>query len=175
MKSVPHDRRGGLSIVEVLISLSISAMLLVAVAAAFSASSQVIQENDEFFRATQAARVSLNQMLTEIRRCSALTVDASGKRIDLITDDGEDRSYVYDDSAATVAGRRLLLVTNDITTDPDYTMAENVSMLTFSADTLTNDQGIQYVVRVTATIEVQVGNNSVRLAGSTAPRRVHTY
>jgi len=82
---------------------------------------------------------------------------------------------VYDDSAATVAGRRLLLVTNDITTDPDYTMAENVSMLTFSADTQTNDQGIQYVVRVTATIEVQVGNNSVRLAGSTAPRRAHTY
>ncbi len=57
--------RKGLSLAEVMISLAISAMLLTAVAAAFTASSEAIEQNDQFFRASQAARVSMNQILTE--------------------------------------------------------------------------------------------------------------
>ena len=56
-------RRRGMSIVEVLISLAIVAMLLTAVAAAFSSSAQIIETNDQFFRASQAARVSLTRMM----------------------------------------------------------------------------------------------------------------
>ena len=60
--------RHGLSLVEILISLAISASLLTAIAAAFSASASVIEKNDEVFRATQAARVTMLHLLTEIRQ-----------------------------------------------------------------------------------------------------------
>src|SRR2546421_10256836 len=67
-------RNRGLSLPEVLVSLTISALLLVAVAAAFSASAAAISVNDRFFRATQAARVSMEQILTLVRRCQSCQV-----------------------------------------------------------------------------------------------------
>src|SRR5205085_1130645 len=76
-KLVSHPasrRRRGLSIIEVMISLTISAFLLVAVAAAYSASADAVEMNDKFFRATQAGRVTMNQVLTEIRRADAVQV-----------------------------------------------------------------------------------------------------
>jgi len=76
MKNAPKTSRSrvrrALSLLEVMISLAISSMLLTAIAAAFQSSSQVIQNNDQFFRATQSARVAINQILTEIRRCDSI-------------------------------------------------------------------------------------------------------
>lgn len=156
--------RRGLSLIEVMISLAISAMLLTAVAAAFTASSDAIEVNDEFFRASQAARVSLNQILSEIRRCSSVSVSAN--QIDMITSADDDRSYMCDTAAKT-----LKLRTNDITTDPDYTLCNAVTAHAFTADTKTDEAGITHVVRVSVTLTIQVGKNSVRLTGSAAPRR----
>ena len=70
------SRRRGLSLAEVMISLAITSMLLTAIAAAFQSSSQVIENNDRFFRATQSARVAINQITTEVRRCDAIVRDA---------------------------------------------------------------------------------------------------
>ena len=164
-RRVPRVLRRGLSLIEVMISLAISAMLLTAVAAAFTASSDAIEVNDEFFRASQAARVSLNQILTEVRRAHSINVTAD--QIDMITFDSSDRSYMLDTVANT-----LKLRTNDIATDPDYTLCSNVTAHTFAADTETDSGGISHVVRVSVTLTVQVGKNSVRLTGSAAPRRM---
>src|SRR5215218_4356873 len=71
--TAPGARRG-LSIVEVMISLTICSFLLVAVAAAYNASASAVEMNDRFFRATQAGRVTMNQLLTEIRRADAVQV-----------------------------------------------------------------------------------------------------
>jgi hypothetical protein len=170
--NTPHlrapRRRRGVGIVEVLISLAISAMLLTAITAAFAASAAVIQANDEFFRASQSARVSMTQILTEVRRAYAVSVQPG--RIDLITSGEHDRSYSYDS-----ANRRLLLITNDITTDPDYTLASNVTAATFTSDTEQDMNGITRVVRVSVVLVVKVGDNQVRLSGSAAPRRTQTY
>lgn len=161
--------RRGMSILEVLMSLAICAMLLTAVAAAFSSSAQVIDENDKFYRASQSARVTLNQLLTEIRRAHAVNVP-SPYRIDLITWNNEDRSYVYSSTAQT-----LTLVTNGVTTDPDYRLTSDVPACTFTADTRTDEGGIEHVVRVSVAITVQVGDNQIRLSGSAAPRREQSY
>src|ERR1041384_6192160 len=83
--------RRGLSIVEVLISLAITSVLLTAVSAAFTASSEAVENNDEFFRATQAARVSMTQILTEVRRAKSVNVSSSTK-LDMITFEDHDRS-----------------------------------------------------------------------------------
>jgi type II secretory pathway pseudopilin PulG len=162
--------RLGLSLAEVMISLAISAMLLTAVAAAFSASSEAIEQNDTFFRASQAARVSMTQILTEIRRANAVQVPASNKSLSMITFDNHDRTYSYDSAA-----QKLKLITNDILTDPDYTLASNCTSATFDADTITDAGGIKHVVRVAVTVIVKVDRNAIRLTGSAAPRKEQTW
>jgi len=162
--------RRGLSLAEVMISLAISAMLLTAVAAAFSASSEAIDQNDQFFRASQAARVSMTQILTEIRRANAVQVPGNNKSLSMITFDNKDRTYSYDSDA-----QKLKMITNDVLTDPDYTLASNCTSTTFDVDTMTDAGGIKHVVRVAVTIIVKVGSNTIRLTGSAAPRKEQTW
>ena len=162
--------RQGLSLAEVMISLAISAMLLTAVAAAFTASSEAIEQNDEFFRASQAARVSMNQILTEIRRANAVQVPTNNKSLSMLTHDNKDRTYSYDSAAS-----KLKLITNDVLTDPDYTLASNCTSGTFDADVVIDGGGIKHVVRVSVTVCVKVGKNQIRLTGSAAPRKEQAW
>src|ERR1700722_4642026 len=67
----------GLSLPEVMISLSITSGLLVAVAAAFCASATAINNNDGFFRCSQASRVTVNQILAEIRNCDSMDMSVA--------------------------------------------------------------------------------------------------
>ena len=175
MHRIQKSRRG-LSLAEVMISLAISAMLLTAVAAAFTASSDAIEQNDTFFRASQAARVSMTQILTEIRRANAVQAppplgpQTGLKTLSMMTHDGKDRTYSYD-----TAAQKLKLITNDVLTDPDYTLASNCTSTTFDFDTFTDAGGIRHVSRVAVTIVVKVDKNTIRLTGSAAPRREQTY
>jgi hypothetical protein len=163
-----------LSLVEVMIAGSISALLLIAVAAAFRASAEAIEENDRFFSAAQAARVSLTRILTQVRR-GVVDQASTSTSLHLITggtapQGGSDVTYNYDS-----ANKQIILVTNNDLTDGDYALAQNVSNLTFSYDTGRDSQGLSCVSRVVAAITVQVGNNVVRLSGAAAPRRNLTY
>ena len=162
--------RRGLSLAEVMISLAISAMLLTAVAAAFSASSEAIEQNDTFFRASQAARVSMTQILTEVRRANAVAVPGNNKSLSMITHDNKDRTYSFDSAA-----QKLKLITNDVLTDPDYTLASNCTSATFDVDTYTDAGGVKHVNRVAVTIVVKVDKNTIRLTGSAAPRKEQSW
>jgi len=160
--------RHALSLVEVLISLSIASMLLTACAAAFSASAQAIETNDQFFRATQAARVSMGRILADARRG---TVDdnstATALRLVVGT---QDRTYEF-----LPAENRLVMITNDGINDAPYTLASNVADVQFGTDVQTDVNGTQYVARAIVNIAVKVGKNEVRLSGSAAPRKYLTY
>src|SRR5258706_3010901 len=147
-----------------MISLAISAMLLTAVAAAFPASSEAIEQNDTFFRASQAARVSMNQILTEIRRAKSVTVSSTQTNLSMTTHDGLNRDYHYD-----AALQKLQLVTSDPLA-PNYTLASNCSNASFGYDFLAGK-----IVRVSVTIVVQVGKNTIRLTSSAAPRQQQTW
>jgi prepilin-type N-terminal cleavage/methylation domain-containing protein len=170
-----HRRRQGLSLVEVMIGLVIAASLLTAAAVAFNASSQVVERNEAFFRATQAARVSMHQILTQVRRGS-VNLASTQQELRLITaatDGGggdDDVTYKY-----LPAEKKLVLVTNDDLTDPDYVLANNVTALSFAAEPGQDYTKAPCVVRVTVRIRVQVGDNDVTLSGSAAPRRNLVY
>ena len=157
--------RKGLSLAEVMISLAISAMLLTAVAAAFSASSEAIEINDEFFRASQAARVSMNQILTEVRRANPVdAVNSKANDLAMVGHDGNPRDYIYD-----AASKKLKLDTHT-PGKPQYTLASNCTNATFTYDIVSGQ-----VMRVSVTIIVQVDRNTIRLTGSAAPRKVQTW
>src|SRR5438046_9081461 len=92
----------GLSIIEMMISLTISSFLLVAVAAAYNASANAVEMNDRFFRATQAGRVTMNQVLTEIRRADWVACSPANDTLYVTrpsptrTTDADSREFTYD-------------------------------------------------------------------------------
>jgi Tfp pilus assembly protein PilW len=150
-------RRRGLSLVEALISLTITATLLTAVAVAYKGANDAVRLNDQFFRASQAARVSVNQVMSEVRKCQSGVVDKP--YLELITATGQTRSYVYD------ADTKTLAMTIDGPTPTTVKMASNVSACEFETDGQT----------ISMTVMVQVGNNLITLNGSAIPRRIVTY
>jgi hypothetical protein len=139
-----------------MISMAIASSLLTAVAAAFSASASAIEMNDQFFRATQATRISVNQIMTEARRCMSGVVDRTS--LELITDKGETRTYA-------LTGNQLTMTVADPIAPKVYRLASNVESLSF----VTNGKAVSMVVTV------KVGSNAVTLTGSAIPRRTIAY
>src|SRR5689334_4299813 len=70
-------RIAGMGLIEIMIALTICAVLLVACATAFTASASAINNNDAFMRCSQAGRVTLNQILAEIRNCADLDMSTA--------------------------------------------------------------------------------------------------
>lgn len=154
----PRRSRRGLSLIEVMISLAIMAILLTAVASSFMASSSVIEMNDKFFRATQAGRVSVNQIMSTLRQCKTVDVDTHSLDVTTATDS---RSYEFDSTNKTL----VMNMSDGMGGTLTQTLAHNVKNVTFSTDTKT----------VSMLITVEVGNNSITLSGSAMPRRSVAY
>ena len=180
-------RPAALSIMEVMISLSICSMLLVAVASAFNASAKAVDVNDRFYRATQSARVSMAQILTQIRRAGTCdvngtwnaagdTVTGTGLSVSTPTINGQlpvFRTWQFDPAA-----RKLKFYNASSATGTAYSLASNVSAVSFTGDMEPDPQstnGTKRTVRVTVDITVQVGPDTVRLTGSAVPRAVLAY
>lgn len=161
--------RRGLGLIEAMISLAIVAMLLTAVAAAFRASTDAIQTNDEFFQASQSGRVVLARLLTQVRRGS-VDEGSTSTNLRIITDAGQDLAYVYDANT-----KQITLVTNDDPNDIDHVLARNVTACEFLVEMGTDYNNAQCVKRVTIQLNITVGSNSVFLTDSAALRRNLVY
>lgn len=179
-RTAMNDRpRRGLSLVEIMISLAITSMLLTAIAAAFQSSSQVIENNDRFFRATQSARVAINQITTEVRRCDAIdnanitaTLLPILRPVETRPPNEALRYYKYD-----ATNKRIVIYFQylDGTLSAEYPIAEAVQGNPFSWDMGVDANNAVCVARVSVAIEVKVGSSDIRISGSAAPRRSLTY
>ena len=172
----PHRR--GLGLAEAMISLTIAATLLTAVSAAFNASSQAMKVNDDFFRSTQAARVSLARILTQVRT-GAVDEASTANNLHLITNSGQDLTYMLVAESDPAKGPMRLVMVNN-TTGQTYDLARNVTTAIGTNSPFAIELGQDYnnavcVSRVSMGIAVKVGSNEVRLSGSAAPRRNLTY
>jgi hypothetical protein len=178
-RSATNRRRArrALSLSELMISLAITSMLLTAIGAAFHSSAAVVQNNDQFFRATQAARVAMNLILTEVRRSDSVQVAANQidiiRPVETLPANEKMRSFKYD---ATNKRLTLFITYLDNSVSPEYPLAESV----VSTNPFTYDMGVDAnnaacVTRASIAIEVKVGSSDIRLSGSAAPRRNLTY
>ena len=181
-----QGRARGLSLPEVMISLSITTTLLVAVAAAFSASASAIENNDAFFRCSQAGRVTLNQILAEIRNCNSMDMSTANTikiiRQDSIGGTNQEyarpanelsRSFIYDAANKRIT---LQLTHTDGTVSPYYELAGNVSACAFGPPEMGLDyNNAEIPVRVPLMVTVSAGGNVVALNGAAAPRRALKY
>jgi hypothetical protein len=141
------------------------------VAGAYVASANSVKNNDEFYRATQAARVAVLRVTSEVRRAQIVDVDspadANGNttQIKVFTYNGQDFTYKYDSQK-----KQLLLVTNSNLTDADYVLVRNVASASFNILKGVDSSGAQCVSHVGLTLTVAVGKNQVTLSGAAAPR-----
>ena len=136
--------------------------------------------NDKFVRATQAGRVTMNQMLTEIRRADSVSVTPTGERVDVIRPQPSRlpnetyRSFWYD-----AANKQMKLQIHYAPPaplapydSPWYSLARNVHVATFGPpETQLDANNTLAVTRVPVQLVVKIGNNEVRLSGSSGPRR----
>lgn len=128
----------GFTIAELLISIAISAMLLVAVAVAFNASATNYRENEEIFRTINTARQALTRMTSQLRTAGYevevspgvyefIAVDplAPSNQCSFWTGTGENLTYEF-----RSADSKLYLITNS--DGQEYVLCENVTAMNFS-------------------------------------------
>jgi prepilin-type N-terminal cleavage/methylation domain-containing protein len=165
MPDRPSKFADGFTIAEVLIALAVVSILLAAVAVAFNASAINYRENNDIFNAVNRARQALFRMTTQLRTADAVNPDLLSNECSLITAGGDDITYRYNSSA-----KKLYLVTNDITTDSDYVLCDNVTAMTFTKDVVT--EGPQTKVKsVQISIAVAAGDIQRTLAAAAVIRR----
>lgn len=158
LKQPRRQRIWGLSIAELMISLAISAMLLSAVAAAYSASASAIEMNDQFFRASQSARVSMNKILTELRKCKS--ADVGTDNIDITNELGKDIAY-----ALSGTDLNMTFIPTGALEPITCRVASNIQTLKFETDSKS----------VSVLLTVAVGKNQITLSGCAYPRRWVVY
>ncbi len=169
-----------MSLIEVMISLAITAILLVAVAVAYKASSDAINANDAYFKASQAGRIAMNQMLTEIRRADAVQVTGTTS-VAIIRPvqnrllNEVQRVFTYDAVNKKITAQ--VFYSGVIPPSPLYTLASNVASGTGfgPAEIGTDYDGTTVASRVPVSIVISSGNGVVALSGAAAPRRASKY
>ena len=177
---VSRSRRG-LTMMETIVSIAITGMLLTGLASAFVTSADAVEMNEQFFRATQAARVTLNQVLVECRRADALQCSSTGTydyfdviRPEEVLDENEVfRRYRFDATAKQIT---LTIHYNDSTTSQAYVMVRNVEAAEFGPPQTGVDSNNAVVVkRLPVVLTVKVGKNTVTLNGAAGPRRAMSF
>ena len=149
------------TMVELLISLAITAMLLVAVAVAFNASAMNYSQNENIFKATNQARQSLSRMTSQLRTAEAVDPNSNSSQCSLVTAESQTITYRYDSGSNT-----LYLDTNS----NSYVLCDNVTAMTFARETATGDDGL-YVKSVKILMTVSSGDISRTVSAAAVIRR----
>ena len=156
----------GFTIVELMVSLVILAMLMATVALAFNASVINYNTNKDLYRAMNTARQSLLRATSDIR--IALTVDGSEADNKCTVDLGTEQ-YIYQFDSVN---KLLNLTTVGTPTDGTYVLCKNVSSMTFKKSPATAPvagEGGARNVRISMT--VTVGNESQKISTAAVIRR----
>lgn len=144
MTERPNKFTGGFTIVELLISLAIAALLLAAIAVAFNASVINYRENEDIFKTVNNTRQALSRITTDLRTGLVDPAVLSEDRCKLLCADGSEITYRYES-----ADKKLYLHDHD--TGNDYVLCDNVSSMSF-IKTLTDEGTDVKSVQISMTV-----------------------
>jgi prepilin-type N-terminal cleavage/methylation domain-containing protein len=168
-------KQTGFTIVEILLSLVILAMVMTAMAVALDASVINFQTNENISRTTNAARAALLRMTTELRTAAAVATIGVGSGFDpadlsqcsltAVDPDGSTRNIAYRFSAAD---HTLYLDSGG----NSYPLCKNVTAATFNRAIvpLSNPVAVRNV-RIVMTLTDDHGNNPRTFAAAAVVRR----
>lgn len=112
------------TIVECLISLAITAVLMVSLGVAFSASATNYRENEEMFRTINSARQALTRITAQLRTGHFVDPAAPSYQCSFFTDANDNLTYEYRSNE-----QKLYLITNS--NGNAYTLCDNVTNARF--------------------------------------------
>ena len=177
---IRNIRRRGLhtrafTLVEVLLSLSILAMLMAAIGGAVYASLESYEENEHIATATQATRSVLDRISRDVRTAAAISTGAS--QIVIITPAGseaEQIDYDWDSSNGVLYYRRK--VSGSTTSYPLLGDGEvTINSFTVTSETGLDWQGVSCTKSVTVSIAIAIDGKTFTMTASAAPRRNQFY
>ena len=151
----------GFTIAELLLALSITALLMVAVGAAINASAINYQENKDIFTATNTARQVLTRITTQLRTAQSVSTTDPNNQCSFVTAGASDITYRFDS-----VNQELYLDDNDANTS--NLLCDNVTSMSF-LKTPTGD-GMD-VKSMQISITVSAGDNQRTLSAAAAIRR----
>jgi len=153
----------GFTIVELLLALAIASILLATIATAFNASIINYRENEDIFKVINSARQSLYRLTSQLRTADAVDPNSPANECTLITADGDDITYRYNN-----ADNKLYLIDN--LSGNNYVLCDNVTAMTFTKDTVIIES-IEKVRSVQISITVARGNVERKISAAAAIRR----
>ena len=164
-------KRSGIGLAELLISVSLMAALLAAVAAAMNATFTGYSENEKISSATQAARSVLNRVATDVRRCEDATVTATSVTLVPVADGSGLTQLKYELLNGTLFYYRTV---NGVTTT--YTLlgsGDRAQVTAFVVNRVagTDAGGQACTTSVTVALTLTVDNRTLTVTTTADPRR----
>ena len=174
-KSGAHRRAAGLSLVEVLISLAIVALLLTATGIAFDAALDNYKINHDMASVSVAARNALYQMTSTIRSSWNLDPDTDPNAAIYVAVDG--MSCTMLDASDRVIIYRYDDASDELQVNIDgasewYVMVENVFPVTVGDEIFTADLLDSLVSRVQIRFQVSQEDLSRTISAAAVPRNI---
>lgn len=155
MKTPAKKQKIGFTIVEVMVSLVILAMLMTAVAFAFDAAVTNYQQNQGIYETVNRARQALLRITNDLRSAQAVgrigIDDPDNSQVSLVTNTGTDITYRYD------SGNNTLYYVDNSSSN-SYVLCENVTAATFdrTEHEIERDNGAGGTVTLTAVRDVRI-------------------
>ena len=175
------------TLVEVLISLAIIALLMTALTTAINASIINHTVNKDTFKAMNTARQALLRITTELRTINEFEVEpaytgAVSNQVILSFDDDNDstsdrvHTYHYNKSGelfydSNLKDNTLYLITNTLSGDTPYLLCENVTDMTFTRTPAVVFPSTDLVKNVIISITVKAGDVEKTVATAAVIRR----
>jgi len=155
----------GFTLIELMISLVIVAMILTAVAIAFDACIANYQANKDISDAVIKANQALSRITNDLRCAWPVQSAEPNDRCSLQTAGGDWIMFRYDKPTG-----RIYLIENG-GSGPSHILCDNISSARFDRTTAVDVSGLPYVKNVQITLTIVSGNNAQKACAAVAIRR----
>jgi prepilin-type N-terminal cleavage/methylation domain-containing protein len=170
-----RGRRPGFTLVEMLISVVLLAVLLTAIALAMRASLTAYRQNDNSAVLTQTTRALLMRIGREIRTSEAVNYEADDNQLIILPPDNEagleQIKYDYDSGAKTLYYDQTIHGSTTRYVLADRSSPVQVSSFSTRYEVVQNPQQQYIARRVVVTLGLEMGGQTTTFVCSASPRR----
>jgi prepilin-type N-terminal cleavage/methylation domain-containing protein len=118
----------GFTLIEMMMALTITGLLLTALAASISGSMSNLKVNEGSYKTINNARLALGRMCSQLRTSRGVVVAEASNTCQFVTSDGKDIKYEFDST-----DKVLNLVTDDAAgVESEYLLCDGVEAMTFT-------------------------------------------
>jgi prepilin-type N-terminal cleavage/methylation domain-containing protein len=156
----------GFTLAEMLIAMTLLAMILGSVAMAMRGATEAVSFGNEQSRSNVITTLVMDRLRTDIRRADVVALNSPSNTISLTMPSGEQKSYTW----SGTAGSRL--VYRSAAAPTGVTLAENVVQFKLtSVNQYSAIRGATVPVSVGVLLEVRQGKATTRMETTVRPRR----